>query len=97
MSAVTAERSCEDYCTLTKIHILNLLHRLIDDRPLATPPIAAPQALRLISEPLANVERYDASRGQEEQTMSVPDRELSARKFVNSNAHIFSINGHCST
>jgi hypothetical protein len=48
----------------TKIHILNLLHRLIDGEPLTTPPITAPQALRLMSEPLANVERYDALRGE---------------------------------
>ena len=48
----------------TKTHILNLLHRLIDGKPLTTPPITAPQALRLISEPLANVERYDALRGE---------------------------------
>jgi len=41
-----------------------LLHRLIDGKPLATPPITAPQALRLVSEPLANVERYDALRGE---------------------------------
>ncbi|BBD98195.1 IS21 family transposase [Sphingobium amiense] len=48
----------------TKTHILNLLHRLIDGKPLTTPPITAPQALRLVSEPLANVERYDALRGE---------------------------------
>ncbi len=48
----------------TKTHILNLLHRLIDGKPLATPPITAPQALRLVSEPMANVERYDALRGE---------------------------------
>jgi hypothetical protein len=46
----------------TKTHILNLLHRLIDGKPLTTPPITAPQALRLVSEPMANVERYDALR-----------------------------------
>jgi hypothetical protein len=43
----------------TKMHILNLLHRLLDGKPLSTPPVTAPQALRLISEPMANVERYD--------------------------------------
>lgn len=48
----------------TKTHILNLLHRLLDGKPLTTPPITAPQALRLVSEPLANVERYDALRGE---------------------------------
>ena len=29
---------------------------------MATPPVTAPKALRLVSEPLANVERYDALR-----------------------------------
>jgi hypothetical protein len=45
----------------TKTHVLNLLHRLVDGTP---PPdtIDAPQALRLMQEPLANVERYDALR-----------------------------------
>lgn len=46
----------------TKTHILNLLHRLLDGKPTATPPVMAPQALRLVSEPMANVERYDALR-----------------------------------
>ncbi len=46
----------------TKVHILNLMHRLLDSKPVTTPPVAAPQALRLVSEPLANVERYDALR-----------------------------------
>ncbi|MDQ4419133.1 IS21 family transposase [Sphingobium sp. DEHP117] len=46
----------------TKTHILNLLHRLLDGKPTATPPVTAPQALRLVSEPMANVERYDALR-----------------------------------
>ncbi len=47
----------------TKTHVLNLLHRLVDGK---TPPdtINAPQALRLEREPLANVERYDALRGE---------------------------------
>jgi hypothetical protein len=43
----------------TKTHILNLLHRLVDEKPMTTPPISAPQALALQREPLANVERYD--------------------------------------
>src|SRR3546814_17806386 len=47
----------------TKTHIPNLLHRLLDGKPVTTPPVTAPQALRLVSEPLANVERYDALRG----------------------------------
>ncbi|TIL74342.1 MAG: IS21 family transposase, partial [Mesorhizobium sp.] len=44
----------------TKVHILNLLHRLVDGRPLSTPVVDAPQALSLTKEPQANVERYDA-------------------------------------
>jgi len=47
---------------LTKTHILNLLHRLVDGKPTDTPPIRAPQALTLATEPQANVERYDALR-----------------------------------
>jgi len=46
----------------TKTHILNLLHRLVDGKPMDTPPIMAPQALTLATEPQANVERYDALR-----------------------------------
>jgi len=44
----------------TKTHILNLLHRLIDPKQTTPPPVRAPQALRLVSEPVADVERYDA-------------------------------------
>ena len=47
---------------LTKTHILNLLHRLVDGKPLTPPTINAPQALTLTNEPKANVERYDALR-----------------------------------
>lgn len=46
----------------TKTHIPNLLHRLLDGKPLSTPPVTAPQALRLVSEPMANFQRYDALR-----------------------------------
>lgn len=46
----------------TKVHILNLLHRLVDGRPLSAPVVDAPQALSLAKEPQANVERYDALR-----------------------------------
>ena len=46
----------------TKTHILNLLHRLVDGKPMDTPSIKAPQALTLNTEPRANVERYDALR-----------------------------------
>jgi hypothetical protein len=46
----------------TKTHILNLLHRLVDGKPMDAPPIKAPQALTLTTEPQANVERYDTLR-----------------------------------
>ena len=56
----------QNVCTTTgaptKTHILNLLHRLVDGKPMDTPPIKAPQALTLTNEPQANVERYDALR-----------------------------------
>jgi transposase len=45
----------------TKTHILNLLHRLVDEKAPA-PDIDAPQALSLSREPKADVERYDALR-----------------------------------
>ena len=50
----------------TKTHILNLLHRLVDGKPMDTPPIKAPQSLTLTNEPQANVERYDALRKAQE-------------------------------
>jgi hypothetical protein len=46
----------------TKTHVLNLLQRLIDGKPVAPPTIDAPQALTLANEPKADVERYDALR-----------------------------------
>jgi hypothetical protein len=46
----------------TKVHILNLLHRLVDGKPSAASVVDAPQALSLAKEPQANVERYDALR-----------------------------------
>jgi transposase len=47
---------------LTKTHILNQLHRLVDGKSFTPPTISAPQALTLTNEPKANVERYDALR-----------------------------------
>jgi hypothetical protein len=47
----------------TKTHVLNLLHRLIDERPADPPAIAPPTGLVLSDEPRANVERYDGLRG----------------------------------
>jgi hypothetical protein len=46
----------------TKTHILNLLHRLIDGKPIDPPVVKPPHALTLTSEPQANIERYDALR-----------------------------------
>jgi hypothetical protein len=48
----------------TKTHVLNLLHRLIDESPTGTPEVAPPMGLALVEEPKANVERYDGLRGQ---------------------------------
>ena len=48
----------------TKTHVLNLLHRLTDNKN--TPSlIDAPQALVLTQEPRADIERYDALRDRE--------------------------------
>jgi transposase len=47
----------------TKTHVLNVLHRLIDGKSSASPTVDTPQALNLASEPRADVERYDALRG----------------------------------
>ena len=49
----------------TKIHILNLLHRLVDGKVDKVARIDAPQALVLRQEPKADVERYDTLRDQE--------------------------------
>lgn len=46
----------------TKTHVLNLLHRLVDERPPVTPEVDPPKALALIEEPQANVQRYDGLR-----------------------------------
>ena len=55
----------------TKMHVLNVLHRLLDSKaPL--PPVTAPQALRLVREPLANVNRYDDLRASERKVRHAP-------------------------
>src|SRR6202042_515499 len=46
----------------TKTHILNVLHRLTDGKPIDPPVVKPPDALTLTTEPQANVERYDALR-----------------------------------
>jgi transposase len=61
-AVLTAVQQALEIGVPTKTHILNLLHRLLDGKPTSTPPVTAPQALRLVSEPMANVERYDALR-----------------------------------
>jgi len=43
----------------TKTHILNLLHRLVDGKPIDAPSVKPPNALTLTIEPQANLERYD--------------------------------------
>ena len=50
----------------TKTHVLNLLHRLIDERPTGTPEVAPPTGLALLEEPKANVARYDGLRGRKQ-------------------------------
>ena len=46
----------------TKTHVLNVLHRLIDGKAPPAPPIDTPQALSLVQEPVADVDRYDTLR-----------------------------------
>jgi hypothetical protein len=48
----------------TKMHVLNLLHRLVDGKITDGPPLDILQALILRREPKANVERYDGLRAQ---------------------------------
>lgn len=58
----------------TKTHVLNVLHRLLDGKPPAS-PVTAPQALRLANEPQANVLRYDALRGKAQAAHAYAARE----------------------
>ena len=46
----------------TKMHVLNLLHRLVDGAPINQPDVTPPEALALRKEPQANVARYDGLR-----------------------------------
>jgi transposase len=50
----------------TKMHVLNVLHRLLDGTP-GPVPVTAPQALRLMTEPRADVLRYDSLRARKAQ------------------------------
>lgn len=56
---VRAVELAPDQRVATKTHVLNLLHRLIDGKTNDGPDIDTPQALTLLREPKANVERYD--------------------------------------
>lgn len=47
----------------SKTHVLDVLHWLLDGKPMAPAPVTAPQALCLATEPQANVLRYDSLRG----------------------------------
>jgi hypothetical protein len=47
----------------TKMYVINVLHRLLDGKA-EPPPVDAPQALRLTTEPQANVARYDDLRNE---------------------------------
>jgi hypothetical protein len=57
----------------TKTHVLNVLHRLLDGKPQASPElsVSTPQALQLGVEPQANVQRYDTLR--EPSTSTAPN------------------------
>ena len=60
--ALEAGAPTKTHILKSKTHILNLLHRLVDGKPTAAPPVNPPGALTLTTEPQANVERYDALR-----------------------------------
>ena len=59
-----ASKSRKQRRTLKQLHVLNLLHRLVDGKTTNGPNIDTPQALTLHREPKANVERYDGLRAQ---------------------------------
>ena len=48
----------------TKMHVLNLLHRLVDGKITDGPPLDILRALICRRDPKANVERYDGLRTQ---------------------------------
>lgn len=58
---VAAVEAALDAGVATKTHVLNILHRLVDGKS-AVPEVVAPQALKLFTEPKANVSRYDSLR-----------------------------------
>ncbi|BEP45043.1 IS21 family transposase [Variovorax sp. V15] len=60
----------------SKTHVLNVLHRLLDAKPVAPAPVTAPQALRLVTEPKADVRRYDTLRGRASAANTMITREV---------------------
>jgi transposase len=58
---VAVELALEDGVP-SKTHILNRLHRLLDEKPLNPPAVETPPALTLAAEPTADASRYDALR-----------------------------------
>ena len=60
-AVLTAVELAMESGVASKIHVLNVLHRLLDGKP-APAPVTSPQALRLLVEPQANVLRYDQLR-----------------------------------
>ena len=68
-SSIMTNRPCSPAVELalaagapTKTHILNVLHRPVDGKPIDPPAVKPPNALTLTTGPQANVERYDALR-----------------------------------
>ncbi|EXL01272.1 hypothetical protein Brsp06_04980 [Brucella sp. NBRC 13694] len=61
-AVISAVELALDQGVATKMHVLNLLHMLIDDKTTDGPDVDTPQALTLLREPKANVERYDGLR-----------------------------------
>jgi hypothetical protein len=53
----------------TKTHVLNLLHKLLDGKPIDQPDVNPPAALSLSKEPEANVARYDGCAPRKEPVM----------------------------
>ncbi|WIV96992.1 IS21 family transposase [Kinneretia aquatilis] len=60
-AVLTAVETALEVGVPTKMYVLNVLHRLLDGKA-EPPPVDAPHALRLVTEPQANVNRYDELR-----------------------------------
>jgi hypothetical protein len=62
-AVLTAVELALDAGAPTKTHILNVLHRRVDGKPIVDPlTVKPPGALTLTAEPQANVERYNPLR-----------------------------------